>query len=348
MKQSIREICERDTYLNQVEIDEIVEVSKSIQFMADFYESDVFIDVPGKNVSEAFVVAHSMPENKSIYKEEIVGKPALQENEPGVIEVFKIGKLKRDMKAITQEDKVVRQTIQPINLADKVIGVIIVEKYISEDLKEDYDLMRSVAVKEAHHRVKNNLYILISLLRKQRRLTNNEEVKSCLDNTVNRVYAILSTHKLLSKGVSDKTSVIEAIDLLVSNMQGEYSGNKDIRISISGDDFKICGDRLTSLLLSMNEIIQNCFDHAFRGRDAGNIDILIYEEVEFKNIAITDNGVGLDESKVNNDSLGTFIIDSYVKQSLKGEIERQSNKNGTKVLIKIPKQITNLRRSSYN
>jgi two-component sensor histidine kinase len=472
--QSIREICKRETSLNEIEIDKIIEVSKSIQFMADFYESDVFVDVHGKKMSEAFVVAHSMPENKSLYSENIAGKPALQENEPGVIEVFRTGNLKRDIKALTQEYKLVKQTIQPINLEDKIIGVIIVEKDISEDLKEDFSIMKSVkdtssynfinlfknndffidnlnssilvfdengylklknknaeelyrnlgftddiidnhydwltlendefeafkdedyetkevyigdmylsiksipikdgvfklakviqnvtelkkkeaelvlksvAVKEAHHRVKNNLYTVISLLRKQSRLSKNEEVKSCLDNTVNRVFAILSTHYLLSKEVDNKISIKDAIDLLISNIQGGYSDNKDINIYISGDDFEISGDKATSLLLVMNEIIQNCFDHAFEGRDCGNIQILINQEEKFKNIAIADDGIGLDESKVNNDSLGTFIIESYVQQVLKGEIVRQSNKNGTKVLIKIPKQITNLQSSSFN
>lgn len=460
----IRNICKRETYLSDEEIEKIIEVSKSIQFMADFYESDVFIDVHGKKMSEAFVVAHSMPKNKSLYSEDISGQPALEVNEPGVIEVFNTGNIKRDIKALTQEYKLVKQTIQPINLDEKIIGVIIVEKDISEGLREDFSInkssendssynfinlfknniflidnlnsailvfdengylkvknknaeelykslgftddiidnhydwltlendkfedfkyddldeikevyiddmylniksiqiedgvfklakviqnvtelkmkeaeliLKSVAVKEAHHRVKNNLYTVISLLRKQSRLSKNEEVKNCLDNTVNRVFAILSTHYLLSKEVDNNISIKEAIDLLISNVQGGYSDNKDINIYITGDDFEISGDKATSLLLVINEIIQNCFDHAFNGRNYGNIQILVNQEENFKNIAIADDGVGLDESKINTDSLGTFIIESYVKQVLKGEIERQSNKNGTKVLIKIPK-----------
>jgi len=202
-----------------------------------------------------------------------------------------------------------------IHIEDGVFKLAKVIQNVTElKMKEAELVLKSVAVKEAHHRVKNNLYTVISLLRKQSRLSKNEEVKNCLDNTVNRVFAILSTHYLLSKEVDNNISIKEAIDLLISNVQGGYSDNKDINIYITGDDFEISGDKATSLLLVINEIIQNCFDHAFNGRNYGNIQILVNQEENFKNIAIADDGVGLDESKINTDSLGTFIIESYVKQ----------------------------------
>ncbi|HBH3215754.1 TPA: histidine kinase, partial [Clostridioides difficile] len=57
------------------------------------------------------------------------------------------------------------------------------------------------------------------------------------------------------------------------------------------------------------------------------------------NIAIIDDGVGFDSDNINKNSLGTYIIDSYITQMLKGNIERKSNKNGTEILITIPTQI---------
>lgn len=469
MNNTISKICIENTYLNEEQVEKIIEVSKSLELMANFYESDVFIDVLSKNKNEALVVCHGKPQNKSLYSENVVGKKALNENEPGVIKTLNLGITTRDIKALTQEYKLVQQTIQPIVLENEVIGVLIVEKDISNELKNEFDInqnnktqsekshefinliknnnfltdnlnsailifdkngtlkiknknavqmykklgficdiqdmhyndlyiepekfeqillnenydetnevcidtlffkiktihikddefkivkiiedisdlkqkeaelvLKSVAIREAHHRVKNNLYTVISLLKKQSRISNNEEVKHCLDNITNRVFAILSTHHLLSKELDNNISVIDAINLLVSNIQGGYCDNKDINIYISGEDFKISGEKATALLLVMNEVIQNCYDHAFLDKEKGNIQILINEEDEYKNIAVIDNGIGFTNENLDKKSLGTFIIDSYINQVLKGSIERLSNENGTKILLKIPSQI---------
>ncbi|MCG4734645.1 histidine kinase, partial [Casaltella massiliensis] len=83
------------------------------------------------------------------------------------------------------------------------------------------------------------LQTVISLLRKQSRLTDNEEVKMCLDNVTNRVFAILSNHHLLSKQMDNSISILQAINLLISNIQGGYCDDKNINIYITGEDFKI-------------------------------------------------------------------------------------------------------------
>ena len=465
MSNMIRKIALTQTYLNENEIEKIVEVSKSLDLMANFYEADVFIDVLSKVDDEAIVVAHSKYKVNSLYRENVIGQRALIGNEPGVISCLKTGKISKDIKALTQEYKVVKQNIQPITLDDKVIAALIVEKDISiedtdefdthkdekknnshqfikliknndflvdnlnssilifdkkgrlkiknrnavemyknigfecdiqdmhynelyienkkfEDIlldenyneinevsigemffkiktihikddefkvckivqdisdlkkKEEELVLKNVAVREAHHRVKNNLHTVISIIRKQSRLSQNEEVKNCLDNITNRVFAILSTHHLLSKEVDNNISIIEAINLLVSNIQSGYLYNKDIDICITGEDFKISGEKATALLLVINEIIQNCYDHAFENRDYGKIQILVNEDNEFKSIAIIDDGVGFNTENINHKRLGTYIIDSYITQMLKGTLKRSSSENGTEVLLTIPK-----------
>ncbi len=113
--------------------------------------------------------------------------------------------------------------------------------------------------------------------------------------------------------------------------------NKDIDICITGEDFKISGEKATALLLVINEIIQNCYDHAFENRDYGKIQILVNEDNEFKSIAIIDDGVGFNTENINHKRLGTYIIDSYITQMLKGTLKRSSSENGTEVLLTIPK-----------
>ncbi|MCC3866617.1 histidine kinase N-terminal domain-containing protein [Terrisporobacter mayombei] len=118
---TIKQMCEEKTSLNDKEIEKIIEVSKTLDLMSNFYESDVFIDVLSFNKDEAYVVAHGKPQYQSIYNENVVGKKALKKNEPGVIKTLNTVMTTRDIKAITQEYKLVKQTIQPITLNEKLI-----------------------------------------------------------------------------------------------------------------------------------------------------------------------------------------------------------------------------------
>lgn len=467
MIKMIRQIALAQTYLDENEIEKIIEVSKSLDLMANFYEADVFIDILSRVDDEAIVVAHSKSKGKSLYRENVIGQKALIANEPGVITCLKTGETIRDIKALTQEYKLVKQNIQPITIDDKVIAALIVEKDISSEVKDEFDtnkdkknknshefikliknndfltdnlnsailifdkngklkiknknavemyknigfecdiqnmhyndiyieqkrfedilldenydetnevsigkmffkiktihikddefkvckiiqdisdlkqkeeelVLKTVAVREAHHRVKNNLHTVISIIRKQSRLSQSEEVKHCLDNITNRVFAILSTHHLLSKEVDNNISILESINLLVSNIQGGYLYNKDIDICITGEDFKISGEKATALLLVINEIIQNCYDHAFNDREHGKIQILVNKDNESKSIAIIDDGIGFNTDNINNKNLGSYIIDSYITQMLKGTIKRSSNESGTEILLTIPTQV---------
>ena len=227
--------------------------------------------------------------------------------------------------------------VKTISIKDDEFKVCKIVHDISDLKKKEEELvLKTVAVREAHHRVKNNLHTVISIIRKQSRLSQNEEVKACLDSITNRVFAILSTHHLLSKEVDNNISILEAINLLVSNIKSGYLQSKEINISITGEDFKIDGEKATALLLVINEIIQNCYDHAFENRGYGNIQILVNEDNESKSIAIIDDGVGFNTENINKNSLGTYIIDSYITQMLKGTINRSSSESGTEVLLTIP------------
>ena len=137
----IEALCREYTLLSYDDINKIMDISKSLQLMADFYESDVFIDVLDKNETFAIVVAHAIPKDKpSLYKEKAVGKKALKENEPGVIETLKNETANKDIKALTQENKFVKQRIHPILNEEKVVGVVIVENDISDELENNFKI----------------------------------------------------------------------------------------------------------------------------------------------------------------------------------------------------------------
>ncbi|MEW8957246.1 histidine kinase N-terminal domain-containing protein, partial [Clostridium sp.] len=132
INEDIYSLSKEYTDLTDDEINKIIDVSKSLNLMADFYECDIFIDVLSKYKEEAIVLVHGIPSSgKSLYSSIVVGKVASKEREPGVLKTFKDGLPSKDIKAITQENKFVKQRIVPIDHLGKTIGVLILEQDIS-------------------------------------------------------------------------------------------------------------------------------------------------------------------------------------------------------------------------
>ncbi|MBQ9014022.1 MAG: histidine kinase N-terminal domain-containing protein, partial [Bacilli bacterium] len=166
MSSMIRKIVITQTYLNESEIEKIIEVSKSLDLMANFYEADVFIDVLSKNDDEAIVVSHSKSKVNSLYSQNVIGNRALIKNETGVISCLKTGETIKDIKALTQEFKLVKQHIQPITLGEKVIGALIVEKDISNEVKGEFYINKdnkNQNSKEFINLIKNNNFLTDNL-----------------------------------------------------------------------------------------------------------------------------------------------------------------------------------------
>ena len=132
-------LCKKYTDLSKSDIAKIVDISEVLPIISDLTQADVFIDCPTKNPNEAIVVAEAKPVSRpSMYKNSVVGMLALRENEPAALRTLELGISTKDMKAVTQENANVRQTVAPIKNSDKtVIGVVIVEKDITDVINKD-------------------------------------------------------------------------------------------------------------------------------------------------------------------------------------------------------------------
>jgi two-component sensor histidine kinase len=126
----------------------------------------------------------------------------------------------RDLKAITQENKAVKQDVVPIrNRQGQVIAVLIREKDVSESISTSKKLDEvartagqltettikegSVAMKEIHHRIKNNLQTVASILNIQARRSSSEELRNALKENISRVLSIAAIHDILTKNGID-------------------------------------------------------------------------------------------------------------------------------------------------
>ncbi|WP_291255911.1 sensor histidine kinase [Fusobacterium sp.] len=223
-------------------------------------------------------------------------------------------------------------------LEEKNCNIIMLIRDITKEKNSEQELMlKSMVIKEIHHRVKNNLQTIASLLRIQKRRVDNDEVKKILTETINRILSIAITHEILSENGMDSLSIKMIIQLLYKNFfENILDKNKKIEFNIYGDDFVIDSSKATSIALVINELVQNALHYAFVNRDEGRIDVTIKKGVFFSKLIVSDNGVGMDEKKYRDNSLGLMIVERLIVDKLQGNFELKSEINqGTTIEFEI-------------
>ncbi|MFD2306109.1 sensor histidine kinase [Enterococcus termitis] len=216
---------------------------------------------------------------------------------------------------------------------DEVEGTVIVIIHdVTEVRRKEAEISdKAVVIKEIHHRVKNNLQSVVSILSIQARRCSTDEAKKVLTESVYRIMAIARTHELLSKQLEDDISLKSVLDSVVENMHRCYENLYHITIDTNIDEQLILSsDVVVTIALVVNELVQNCYDHAFKERDQGNILVMVSEKNGYVYISIEDNGIGYPKDDIKQNNLGLQIVTSYVREKLSGKLTVQSSDRGTK------------------
>ncbi|WDV45102.1 sensor histidine kinase [Clostridiaceae bacterium M8S5] len=218
---------------------------------------------------------------------------------------------------------------------DKINGVVMFIKDNTDVKQKEKELiLRSVAIKEIHHRVKNNLQTIASLLNLQSRRIDNKVVKKAFNESISRILSIAITHELLAqKGVDDID--IKTILSRLKDTTTVYSipPGKNIQIKVIGDSITVNSDKATSIALIVNELLQNSVDHGFADREEGNIEILIQKGCLYSSISVIDNGVGFNTQSASKGHLGQKIVEQIVKDKLSGHLIIESSPKGTRTMF---------------
>lgn len=190
-------------------------------------------------------------------------------------------------------------------------------------------LEKDVLLREVHHRVKNNMQVISSLLNLQSRTFRDQDFQKVFRDIQNRVNAMALTQELLyqSKSLAE-ISLEQYVNRLCSALTSSFSGmNKEIRILIDIKDISIGIDYAAPIGLVINELVSNAFKYAFPGRTKGVIVIKADLNDQGITLIIRDDGVGLpdDLDKIQNGKLGLSLVTSLVERQLKGAIEWFNN-----------------------
>lgn len=189
-------------------------------------------------------------------------------------------------------------------------------------------ILKSVVIQEIHHRIKNNLQTISSLLRLQIRRTKSEDARTVLMEANSRIQTIAATHQLLSQQGVEQVRIQEVIETIKDNVINSFGqGQMNVLVYIEGDDFEVDSDIATTVALVVNELMQNSLEHGFREKTSGTIRIQIQQEPLSATISITDNGRGFDHQQSQH--LGLNIVRALVQEKLKGSLDIVSGLEGT-------------------
>ena len=217
---------------------------------------------------------------------------------------------------------------------------IIVRDMTAMREQEKQLILKSVAIKEMHHRVKNNLQTIASLLRLQTRRTESEETRQVLYESMNRILSIAATHELLAQSGVDQVKIGEVIANIKSNAVRYFARPRfDVSITLEGDDFEVDSEIATSVALIINELLHNSLKYAFPDEKSGQIRIVITARELYSRIEVIDNGCGFDVEKVDHDRLGLSIVRSLVQDKLRGKLTLRSGPEGTYTSFDFKNQI---------
>ena len=225
----------------------------------------------------------------------------------------------------------------PLMKAGSRTGAIVLCREITELRRQEQQLLtKDATIREIHHRVKNNLQTVASLMRIQMRRTTSDEAKQALDQAIRRVSAIALVHNTLAEGFSDEVNfdeVFESSMRLVGELATDSS--REIKLRIDGKFGQLDSGLATPLAVALTEVVTNAASHGL-GEHGGSILITPRQSAKQLTIEVEDNGVGIDKDAIGK-GLGTQIIKTLIEGELRGKISWFSPKDGgTQVAISIP------------
>jgi two-component sensor histidine kinase len=208
---------------------------------------------------------------------------------------------------------------------DRVTGAVLLVRDVSELRKRDRLLLsKDATIREIHHRVKNNLQTISSLLRLQARRLTHPEAIAAVGDSVRRIRTIALVHEALSREPGDDVTFIEIVrPLLRLAEEGLQSVDRPVRFSVVGDGGRIPAAIATPLSVVLTELLQNAVDHGFpEGSSGGSVVVHLSNADGLLHLTVLDDGRGVESGFRLEDAtgLGLSIVRTLVTTELDGKI----------------------------
>lgn len=214
------------------------------------------------------------------------------------------------------------------------IRAVFVERIAAEDKVRSLLAEKQLVLREVHHRIRNNMGVLSSLLSIQARKVRDPAALAALDEAQGKIHNMgLLYDKLYRSTDFSELSVKDYLETLVDDVIGNFPDCAHVQVHKDVHDFMLDAKRLQSLGIIINELLTNIMKYAFQGRDGGAISVQALKDGNHVSVIIADDGIGLPESVslANSTGFGLQLIAGLVQQ-LNGTM-RIERLNGTKFAL---------------
>lgn len=182
---------------------------------------------------------------------------------------------------------------------------------------------KDLQIKEIHHRIKNNLQLIISLFNIEASKKNGFTIDEFLLKGQARIQSIAAIHQnLYETEYTDSIKLQNYIENIVHNLTEIY--NNEIKVEINANDTLLNVETAIPIGIIITELVSNSFKHAFTENDSGNIKIVVKEKQNKYEMILQDNGVGFPETPTMKVSVGLELVSILVLQ-INGKLKRRNN-----------------------
>jgi two-component sensor histidine kinase len=226
--------------------------------------------------------------------------------------------------------------VLPLRHSARTEGALVLLRDVTEiRQKERVISVKDTTIREIHHRVKNNLQTIASLLRLQSRRLSSEEARQALSESVLRIGSIALVHETLSEDPADVgefSEVARRITAMVA--EGLLSADRTVEMKVAGSSGPLQAELATPLAVSVTELLQNAVEHAFPEGRSGSVAVELARDGDMISIVVWDDGVGMAGDPLEGARLGLQIVRSLVAE-LGGSFTITSD-GGTRAEIRVP------------
>lgn len=224
----------------------------------------------------------------------------------------------------------------PLVEGDSVAGALVLVRDVSELRQKDREIsVKDATIREIHHRVKNNLQTIASLLRLQARRLRSEEGRNALNESVLRIGTIALVYETLSEEPSDVVEfadVARRIGYMVA--EGLVLPERTISLTVTGKTGRLEADLATLLAVTVTELLQNSIEHAFPEESSGSVSIDLARDRGDVVVTVRDDGVGIPDGSLESARLGLQIVRTLIADL--GGTFTISADGGTVAVVRVP------------
>ena len=218
-------------------------------------------------------------------------------------------------------------------------GAAVLVEDITEARRREAELkVKEATIREVHHRVKNNLQTISSLLRIQSRRSGSPETQRALAEAVERVGSMAVVHEMLSTSADETVEFGEAARTVVDMVrQGLAGRGGEIEVTVEGTLGTVPASVATSLALAVAELVHNAIEHGIGEQGSGQVTVKMRRQPAELQLSVRDDGRGLPEGFDARSSaqLGLAIVRTIVEDDLRGTLTFSGGR-GTTVAIAVP------------